>query len=105
MTVHVCCRGNWRHLTSGSFSYRSEREHRLACYLVESIHHLLRLEDMETMRGVTGVDVITSDRVSLDWHLTKALAHLALPQDWNMLGQFAEGEAVSGLFRMLLSVC
>ena len=94
MTVHICCRGNWRHLVAGSFSYRSEREHRLACYLLDSVHHPLRLDDLGTMRLVTGVDIVTRDRASLDWHLTKALAHLALPQDWNMLGSLAEGEAI-----------
>ena len=96
MTIHIRCHGNWRHLASGTFSYTSDKEHRLACYLLDSVHHPLRLEDLEGMKEVTAVDVMSSDVVSLDWTLTKALAHLDIPEDWNMLGSHAAGRDLLG---------
>ena len=94
MTVHINCHGNWRHLASGAFSYTSNKEYSLACYLMDSVHHPLRLEDLESLKEATGVDVVSSDVVSLDWNLTKALAHLTIPEDWNMLGSHAASMTV-----------
>ncbi|KAK2188370.1 hypothetical protein NP493_134g02021 [Ridgeia piscesae] len=96
MTIHIRCHGNWRHLASGTFSYTSNKEHQLACYLLKSVHHPLRLEDLQAMKEVTGVDVTSSDVVSLDWTLTKSLAHLDIPEDWNMLGSHSAGMGLSG---------
>ena len=82
----VCCHGDSKDLLATSpFQYHCDGAYYLSQFLVDSVYNPVVLEDLELVKS-DHFDLANEDLATLDQRLSRSLAHLDIPDWWNLLG-------------------